>query len=480
MKKLYSLSPLFVFLITNILVQKINAFDAEGFSLKLRSSIGCEHFRDLVWTEVYKQLESENLDSLSEKSRLKVFSDNPKLQNNAEALLNLLFIESRTLLNLHSKKELLEALSALELGDKSTPQKRILWFKAEKIFQSLEGERASLKSKCTNENENKINKQSKTNKSLAPSPGHGVYKTFATFYQSCSVLDLVPVKYADPGVEGISITGTHSDGVGKKRVVSSVSKVNATHHYLKNVSSYDSSCKNIKNSPPIYDYGGKPYATSALDSSLDFFKNAGSGTSALGIDCSGLVFANLASVGLKVKSSTALKAISVNGISSTMLSNPSSNGLDCLERVTFSASESIRPGDIISKPGHTVSIYSVEKDPFGIASISSSSSCTTSNISTSKFNFTIVQSAPIKNGIGVNRIPIADYLKLQSSWSNGLKHYAVKACKAKFGSFSSSASSDGLSIVRHKGTTNCISQPIVLNGESCAANCNPQTRSAFN
>lgn len=447
-------------------------FNANDFAQNLSASLGCSQFRDLFWNELYRQVQSlDSTESLKNKKFDQIITGDTQVDLLSAELTQLLLKEAPMLLKIKNKHQLLEVLTALELGDQSTSVKKTLYQKADYFLSKIEQHARNYNIQCEHEDEEKIIRKSRVQKSFLPNAGSGVRKTLATFYQSCSTLDLVPLKYADESVQGISITGTHSDGVGKKRVVSSVSKVNATHHYLKNLSSPAEQCIDVRLNPPIYDYGGKPYASSALDSPLDFFRNAGSGTSAMGTDCSGLVFANLASVGLKLKSSTALKAISVNGISSTMLSNPSANGLDCLERVSFSATESLREGDIISKPGHTVSVYSVGVDPFGISGITKISDCVSSKISSSRYDFTLVQSSPIKNGIGVNRISGSDYVKLQSSWAAGFTFYALKACRAKFGTISNSASSDKFAIVRHKGTSNCIAEPIVLTGETCTNSC---------
>jgi len=451
---------------------RASSFDSQSFSQSLSSSLGCSQFRDLFWNELYRQVQNlDSTESLRDKNLGRVVTGDARVDLLSSELTQLLLQEAPLLLKIKNKNQLLEVLTSLELGDQSTALKKRLLQKADYYLSKIEQHAAAYNFECENKDEEKILRKSRIQKSFLPNAGTGVRKTLATFYQSCSMLDLAPLTYADPSVQGISISGTHSDGVGKKRIVSSVTKVNSTHHYLKNLSSPAEQCLDVRLNPPIYDYGGKPYASSAVDSPLDFFKNAGSGTSAMGTDCSGLVFANLASVGLKLKSSTALKAISVNGISSTMLSNPSANGLDCLERVSFSSQESLREGDIISKPGHTVSVYSVGADPFGIAGITKLSDCVSSKMSSSRYDFTLVQSSPIKNGIGVNRISGTDYVKLQSSWAAGFTFYALKACRAKFGTLSTTASSDKFAIVRHKGTSNCVAEPIALTGETCAKSC---------
>jgi hypothetical protein len=248
--------------------------------------------------------------------------------------------------------------------------------------------------------------------------------------------------------------------------------VNATHFYIKRFVERDSHCQNIRDNPPIYNYGGKPFASHEIDSPLNFFRRSGSGSNTFGIDCAGLVFSNLAAAGLKLKANSTLKAVNVYGVSSAMFRNPQSNGLDCIQKVTFTAGASLKAGDIISAPGHTTTVYDVGEDPFGISRITKLIDCKSSNIVSSRFDFSIFQSAPIKNGLGVNRISMNDYLKWDSSWRPGLIFYALKACRAKFGVISSTPYPNGLSIVRHKGTSECLTSPLHLVSEDCVSACN--------
>ena len=114
-------------------------------------------------------------------------------------------------------------------------------------------------------------------------------------------MPLVP--YNTPDIKGIVETSWHGIGDGIRRNISSIERVNATHYYLKRLqktSSYQG-CPNIFKTPLIFDFGGKPYLTSEPYSQVNLFKNYGSGTSALGVDCSGFVVAALATAGLRVK-----------------------------------------------------------------------------------------------------------------------------------------------------------------------------------
>ncbi|MES2855759.1 MAG: hypothetical protein V4692_07845, partial [Bdellovibrionota bacterium] len=303
---------------------------------------------------------------------------------------------------------------------------------------------------------------------------YGGLKALATSYQSCSAATVAAVSSATPDVAGISIVGTHKDGVGSKREITNLSSFLKSHVYLKNYSKPSGAgCFDIKAKPLIYDYGGKPYATASDSSSFDLFKDEGTGTAVLGIDCSAFVYVALASAGLKLKSSGTLLARGAQGISSYMLGDPVGSKLNCLVHAGFATNSSIKPGDVISKPGHVFLVETVGADPFGIAGIKSADKCTLSNISISKFDFTILQSSNSKNGIGIHRTKASDFLK-ETSMGDGLRAHAVNACKAKFGQTTSSKVS-GLSIVRHSGTSACRANAIKMERESCVASCEATT-----
>lgn len=57
----------------------------------------------------------------------------------------------------------------------------------------------------------------------------------AVAYQSCEVLDRKPMGDAEASVKGIKVTGTHPSGGGKKREIASLSEVQTTHYYIKNI-----------------------------------------------------------------------------------------------------------------------------------------------------------------------------------------------------------------------------------------------------
>lgn len=448
-------------------------FNEQEFLDAFKSSFGCKNFRDLIWSNFYKHYEhifnaKYNEDDLN---RLLTIDDSV-LRENISALIILLFREAPHSLKLSDPHLILETLSAIELGDRSTPAKRAISQKAEFLILRIEERIKDLGIECARSSAKGFSLRKDFSEPRVANPQAGVEKVFSTFYQSCEVLNMPLLKNSDPEVQGIAVVGDHPDGVGKRRVIRSKEKVNATHFYINKLPEVGSECRNIRENPPIYNYGGKPYASHEIDSPLDFFRRSGSGSNTMGIDCAALVFANLAAAGLKLKANSTLKAVNVYGVSSAMLRNPQSNGLDCIQKVTFTENESLKAGDIISAPGHTTTVYSVGADPFGLSNIGKLSDCKSSNMLTTRFDFSILQSAPIKNGLGVNRISISEYLRWETDWRPGLIFYALKACRAKFGVISSTPYPDGLSIVRHKGTQECLAPPLHLVSEGCVSACN--------
>lgn len=300
---------------------------------------------------------------------------------------------------------------------------------------------------------------------------YGALKTLATAYQSCDVLKLAPVSTSTPSVQGIKVVGDHPAG-GKKREISSVSQVASTHYYIKNISPPAPSCFKVSGSPLIYDFGGKPYVSSSNEKLLDMFKNGGSGTGVLGIDCSAFVFSALALSGLKLDYSTSkpLKASLVNGVSSTMLKDPQNNGMRCLDKISVSKTVSVLPGDIIAISGHVIMIDAVGVDPLGLNRATKIEDCTTAKLSYSGFDFTIAQSAPVKDGMGINRHVAKDYLATSSTFRDGVTRYAVAACKAKFG-VNTTVDTSSLSITRHRKTPECKATALLENKEECVSSC---------
>jgi hypothetical protein len=302
---------------------------------------------------------------------------------------------------------------------------------------------------------------------------YGARKVLATAYQSCDVLSLKPMVASTPSVKGIEVTGHHPSG-GLTRAIAQVADVVKTHYYIANQRLAKSSCFEVRNSPLIYDFGGKPYTSSSKPYELNMFKNTSGGQNTLGIDCSGFVFSALAVAGLKMdpSSSKPLKASLVHGIPSGAFKEPQDNGLRCLAKISVSKSTSIKSGDIAAINGHVVMLDQVGDDPFGLRLITKSSDCNSSKISYKNFDFVINQSSPSKNGIGINRYVAKDYLAESSSYRDGLTRYAVAACRAKF-DLTPKLDSPNLSVVRHKKTSECKATALTEAHEDCVDSCRP-------
>lgn len=303
---------------------------------------------------------------------------------------------------------------------------------------------------------------------------HGTYWAMTTAYQSCQVLTMPALNSETPPLEGVKEIGTHPDGVGTKRIIEDLKLAQQTHPYIKDIQ-YDKGCFKVSESPLIYDYGGKPYVDPNAQQSLDFFKNAGSGTKVLGVDCSGFVFAALAAGGLRVAAGKNLKAPQVNGISAKMYKEPQSNGLTCFQKINvgWSAADSkesyLKPGDIIATEGHVVIIDSVGEDPFGLKTVSTVADC--NQLKWSQFDFTITQSSNTKGAVGIDRFIAKDYIENNLTFQSGLSVYAKEACLAKLQKNSRTPKSTDISIVRHKGTPDCMGSTIPIVAESCISHC---------
>ena len=307
---------------------------------------------------------------------------------------------------------------------------------------------------------------------------YGARKVMATAYQSCQVLDvnLMPlVPDHTPDIQGIVETSQHGIGDGIRRNISSVEHVNATHYYLRRLNriSPHQSCPNIFQTPLIFDFGGKPYLTSDPYPQVNLFKNYGSGTSALGVDCSGFVVAALASSGLRVKRNHPI-GNNLVGLNSWMLKDPGGSGLNCLQEIHSTNRYPLLPGDIISAKGHTLIIDRVYKDPasqlpdpFSLSKVRSAEEC--NNFHLGKFQFSILQSTSEFNGMGINRIHIKD--TAHPELTSGLIQYATNACFEKFGLSSNTRPIRDITISRHTQDAQCMENEWYLAGQECIRDC---------
>lgn len=299
----------------------------------------------------------------------------------------------------------------------------------------------------------------------------GARKVLATAYQSCTADEKKPMTSNTEDVKGIKIVGTHSDGVGSKRVIEDIDALLATDYYY-NGTTQGTSCKDPRKFPLIYDYGGRPNTDSGT---FNLFLNASEELGdmpVLGIDCSGYVFTALAVAGLRVAPGKNMKAVGVHGINSRAFLSPDSNGLSCLAKVKMGVTGTLKQGDIAAVGGHVLMIDSVGADPLGILDARTTQECEA--ITPADFDFVVVQSSSTKNGIGLNKFEARGYLPLQDSEKMrlGFVKYAKDACKARLSGKDVQMTASNFQITRHKMTADCkTSTRIALTAESCIAQC---------
>ena len=300
---------------------------------------------------------------------------------------------------------------------------------------------------------------------------YGARRVLATAYQSCDVMKLQPMTESTPNVAGIKVVGRHPSG-GNRRQIASLPQLVGSDYYIKGQTLAKNSCFEVRNSPLIYDFGGKPYTSSQNTKVLDMFKNAGTGEAVLGIDCSAYVFSSLMAAGLKTDPSREMKGSLVLAYGSGAFKEPQSNNMKCLQKISVTKTASIAAGDIVAINGHVVMIDEVGADPFGLKKITKSADCTTAKLSAKNFDFVIAQSSPSKSGIGINRFAARDYLDTSTTIKLGLQAYAVAACRAQYG-LAANLNSPSLSVVRHKRTAECKMAPLELAKQECTDSCRP-------
>jgi hypothetical protein len=463
-------------------------------------NIGCEDAQSKFWDSLYRVAENgsrlPNVNALEEallsEAQARGLSSK-KFDHFAEEFIRQYRVIERTASAQSSSsadpQELVRALVALETGDASSDELSFTRDALKELKIRVASAQADLEEKCPEKPEapsvptpgpivppqppmpnpppsGSLFEQIKTQ--LAPEV-YGARKTVTTAYQSCEVLRLRAMNESDASVEGIKITGEHPSG-GLTREIASLASVRRTHYYLNQVPQQEgSTCHGIMNAPLIYDFGGKPFASTTNSRLLDFFTNHGSGTKVLGMDCSGYVFSALAAGGLKLDPETEMKAVHVTNIPARRYMKPE-DGMRCFDHVKMAPGSGLKAGDIAASTGHIIMVDEVGADPFALAGIRNASECTPANIDSNKFNFVISQSSPSKGGIGINRMQARDYFKEANTYRNGFVQFAVAACKAKFGE-SIAPKVSSLSLVRHKKTAACTTTPFTLQKESCLYLC---------
>lgn len=441
-----------------------------------KDDIACEDFTLRFWDRMDSFLVSQDKtpDFESIKNEISKLEEQGDINAQAAQAWTEIY---RVLLKLAPQKEKLEKVMdhrslfvSLEMGDSSTAQAQELKALLQSEFKKL-AESQPSKSCAPPEIEEVLGTddfERRTQGLVTPKAFLGMRWAFATTYQSCSSVRKPALTAASENVKGIIITGTRSDGA-KMREIGNLSDLLQTHHYYKGESPA-AGCFNFRKSPTIYDYGGKPWATpgNTAPQVLDVLVDAGSGTKVLGIDCSGLIGAAVATAGLKFTSTVPLRARGAL-VKSTSYMTPDTNGWDCYDFISVGHQGSLQSGDIVAVNGHVLMIGEVGADPLATSNISSRSGCTSINYR--NFDFDIWQSDPGKGGIGLNRIRAADYVANSETFKQGFLAYAERACKARFDQKMVKMKLADLRIIRHKGTASCRTARVVMNGESCIKDC---------
>lgn len=414
--------------------------------------------------------------------------DVEKISSALTQLVNALLDEAPQGERVSTPEQLLILLSAIDVGDRSTVFRSYMQDKVRANFKALQKTVQSYNLNCPApllppppasastpvENRNFEYHKAKELEQGGHLAVFGGRWAFATAYQSCQSVQLPSMNDQTPDVAGVSVVGKHPDGVGSKRAISSLPKLQASHYYVRDMSTYGEGCFNVRQNPLIYDYGGKPFGTTAADSPIDLFKNNGDGTSVLGIDCSGYVYTSLATAGLRLKAGRPLKASDSWAWGSSSYVEPQDNGLTCLSKISVSPLASLKAGDIVAVYGHVLLIDKVGNDPFGIDKVTTEGAC--SKITSDQFDFVVAQSAPSKGGIGINYYEARHYLPTSSKMKTGMEKYAYYACLAKFNGKSYTPNVGTLSVVRHKGTQECMAPRVKLARETCIESCSSLVR----
>ncbi len=450
--------------------------------------IGCKQLQSKVFDSLYSYIDtekevpdlselqffiSEKIDQTAKEQNIKDLETLKKYKLEFNKVFEIMLSEAKNLKNIPDAKTHLQILIEMEMQDQSTSANVELNNKISQQFAKVNNLSHSLEFNC-NQPENTEGTTTRPESPPTSTPGvtkprmvAGMSNVFSTAYQSCQSIQIPPVSGSTPNVSGITrLAQNHPDGVGGRRIIGNLALVQQTHPYIKvagNVT--NSSCFDVSSNPLIYDYGGEP---SVSNNALNFFKDAGSGTSVLGMDCSALVSAAAAAGGLRYKVGVDNKAIFIRQSSEKFI-NAAASGFTCYKNITVSPNESIKAGDIASVRGHVVMIDRVGSDPFGLKKLSDISQC--SNLDVKNFDFVVAQSSPSKNGIGINKFVAKDYLPESDKMKALFVGIGASACKAYFNKTSSTPNNSEWGIIRHKGTTECLAPKIQMAGQACVSQC---------
>ena len=191
---------------------------------------------------------------------------------------------------------------------------------------------------------------------------YGALKVMSTAYQSCSTLKL-PLMPLEHETQGVNIYATYpGNSAGYLREIFDLQAVIQSHYYISQIQRPNSnSCFNVRATPMIYDFGGKP---APHHTSINLFKDSGRGSAVLGLDCSGFAATAMAAAGLRFKHNMPIRPIHVQGINANMFKNAKQYQLSCLKQQDISLHNPLQAGDIIASSSHVAIVDQVGEDPF--------------------------------------------------------------------------------------------------------------------
>jgi hypothetical protein len=457
-------------------------------STSATQAVGCDNLQSKVFDSMYTYLDQEKsaphlselkfeiskqIDLIAKEQKIQDVEKLTEFKTEFNKIFDIMIADSKNIKNIQTAKEHLQTLIQLEMQNTSTPENMNLNSKLSKQFSKVSALSNDLNIQC---------QSAPTNSAATPPKAPinapvnaqtrmiaGQNNVISTAYQSCQVLQIPEVTSATPDVLGIVRVGTHPDGIGGVRSINNLSAVQNTHPYIRVAAGAQNGCFDVRSNPLIYDYGGEP---SIANNTIDFFKNVGSGSkTTLGIDCSAYVSSAIAAAGFRYKPGIDNKAVFVRQ-SSEQFINAKNSGFSCFDNITVTKNETIKPGDIAGVHGHVVMVDKVGADPFGIKKLSNVSQCATIDIT--NFDFTISQSSPIKNGIGIDKVIAKDYLAEQTSTGKMYVLFvgmAKAACLAYFQNTPQKPSSSDWGIIRHNGKPECLAPRIQMANQSCVSQC---------
>ncbi len=486
---LCSCSPL------NLQVGRLGYGESESYSFDLLfQKSGCQDFKTHVWNYIDKIVSANEgspipyialrkevtkrvmslMDSHSgSKEDIKKFADQ-------FVSIYALITEFRD----QNKDDVEETLFLFEydvFNQNETVERRKFKDQLQTLFADLNGSAKKLNKDCAQEDHPNLKIGSQQNefnakwlqdmKSYVHPVVYGARKVMATAYQSCKVLDL-SIMPSGQMTKGVVRYSNHSDSRGSKRKIVNLDSLNRSHYYLRQAQvPTDKKCFDIHARPLIYDFGGKP---SISFRSINLFENSGSGSSVLGVDCSGFISSAMATAGLRLKQHVSIRPIHVKGVSSWVFKKAGPKNLSCLIKQDPSVNNPIQTGDIIASSNHVAIIEFVKEDPFGIEHISNANDCHSQRIKAEEIKFSVIQSSSHNNAVGINRMMSYDAFKNQTIMK-GLKRMASRACYKKFG-INAHRDIDEISILRHNTTnSDCLDYEVYLKGQDCLKECTPKS-----